>query len=191
MPEVPPIQLDEDIALMIQAQKGDRDAYARLYEKYTPLVKRYIVRHNGRGGSPEDLSQEVFTRVWCCRRRYRPIAPLRSYFLGVAANVLREERARVRAATDMVRIAPSVDTDQHAPPSQLESEERVQTVLVLLANLSFRQRQAVELVYLAELPPDEAARLLGCSVTAIYSYLSSARRRFYRAICSTQKYDEI
>ena len=70
------IRFDEDVRLMLKAQRGDRQAYARLYGKYAPAVRRYIAGHNGRAEPPEDLVQEVFTRVWEHRGRYRPPTPL-------------------------------------------------------------------------------------------------------------------
>jgi RNA polymerase sigma-70 factor (ECF subfamily) len=183
------IQVNEDVGLMVQAQKGDRQAYARLYEKYVPVVRRYMAGHNRRADSPEDLVQEVFTRVWCRRSEYQPLAPVRSYLLGVAANVLHESCARAHnpVPADIHGLETAVDVSQPSPPSQAQSTEQLQAVHAMMASLSARQRQAVELVYLVGLPPSEAARRLGCSLQTVCSHLCSAREKLRKLAQLSQK----
>ncbi len=187
----PFVQFDEDVRLMLQIATGDRQAYARLYEKYVPLVRRYLAGRQGRSGSQEDLTQEVFTRIWHHRGRYRPLASVRSYLLGVAANVLRESRAQARRSNpiDLHDLDTLEDTSRPAPLAQAQSAEQLQAVKTLMRSLTDRQRQAVELVYLAGLAPEEAARRLGCSCQAVYSHLDAARQRL-RALAGRRKEQE-
>ena len=173
------IQSDEDVRLMLRVRTGDRQAYARLYEKYVPLVKGYLARRDGVSQSREDLAQEVFTRIWHRRSQYRPLAPLRNYLLGIAANVLNESRAKARrqASLDLASLETTADARRPPPPAQAQAAEQVLAVRALMLSLPTRQRQAVELVYLAGLPPDEAARRLGCSRKALQVHLTLARQR--------------
>ncbi len=173
------LQLDEDIRLMIKARNGDRLAYDQLYSRYFHTVVSFLVRHNARRNACEDLAQEVFTRVWYHRSRYQPLAPLKNYLLGVATNVLREDRAKSRGRVHLDVCNPEtlMDTSQPSPPSQAQFAEQLQTVRTLMTSLATRERQAVELVYLAGLAPNEAARRLGCSRQTIYSHLCSAREK--------------
>ena len=173
------IQFDEDVRLMLKVKKGDQQAYARLYDKYVPIVTRYLAGRKGRSQSREDLAQEVFTRIWHRRGQYRPLAPVRNYLLGVAANVLHEDRAKARSqvAIDTHDLEILANTRRSSPPSQTQSEEQFQTVRAMMASLPARQRQAVELVYLAGLAPDEAARQLGCSLKALRVHLCVALRK--------------
>jgi RNA polymerase sigma-70 factor, ECF subfamily len=175
----PFIQFDEDTHLMLKVTNGDQQAYGRLYEKYVPIVRRYFTRHNGRSASPEDLAQEVFTRIWRHRGQYRPLAPVRSYLLGVAANVSRESRAKARGKSPIDACDPETldDTSRPPPPAQAQSAEQLQVVKTLMSSLTDRQRQAVELVYLAGLSPVEAAKRIGCSVRALQVHLCLARRK--------------
>ena len=184
MLDVPPIQLDEDVRLMVQAQKGNREAYARLYEKYVPVVTKYIARHKGHVEPPEDLAQEVFLRVWCCRARYEPLAPVKDYLVGIAANVLRESQAKARGQVrfEIVELEALVDTSHASPPVQAELEEQVQSIRVLLVELPTKQRQALELIYLVQLPATEAAKIMNCSVESLQMNASRARHRIKKAL---------
>ena len=173
------LQLDEDIGLMIKARNGDHLAYDRLYSRYFRTVVSFLARHNARRHACEDMAQEVFARVWYHRSQYQPLAPVRNYLLGVAANVLREDRAksRGRVPLDTCGLETATDTSQPSPPSQAQSAEQLQAVRALMASLPTRQRQAVELVYLAGLAPNEAAQRLDCSPQTLYSHLCSAREK--------------
>ena len=108
--------------------------------------------------------------------------PVKNYLLGVAANVLHESRAKAPdpVPTNARDLETVVDTSRPSPPSQAQSAEQLQTVRALMATLPAQQRQAVELVYLAGLAPDEVARRLGCSVKTLRSHLCSARQRLRR-----------
>lgn len=177
MPDKSFLQIDEDVRLMIKARDGDQLAYGQLYSRYFRTVASFLARHNVRRHTCEDLTQEVFARVWCRRSRYQPLAPVKNYLLGVAANVLREERAKSRGRIPLnaCRLETLTDTSQPSLLSQDQSTEQFQSVRTAMESLPTRQRQAVELVYLAGLAPNEAARRLGCSVKALRVHLCRAR----------------
>jgi RNA polymerase sigma-70 factor (ECF subfamily) len=188
MPDKSSIQFDEDIRLMIKARDGDRLAYDQLYSRYFHTVASFLARHNVRCHACEDLTQEVFTRVWYSRSRYQPLAPLKNYLLGVAANILREDRAksRGRVPLDVRDLETMMDMSQPSP-SQAQSAEQIQAIRTLMTSLPTRQRQAMELVYLAGLTPNEAAQRLGCSPQTVYSCLCSAREKLRTLVRLVQK----
>lgn len=162
---------------MVKARDGDRVAYEQLYCRYFRTVVSFLARHTDRGQACEDLAQEVFTRVWRHRSRYQPLAPVKRYLLRIAVNVLREDRAKSHGPvpTDIRNLETVADARQPSPPAQVQSAEQLQAIRALMASLPVQQRRAVELVYLAGLDPDEAARRLGCSVKALRVHLCRAR----------------
>jgi RNA polymerase sigma-70 factor (ECF subfamily) len=179
MPHESSLELDEDTRLMIRAREGDRSAYEKVYCRYFHTVVSFLARRTGREQACEDLAQEVFARVWHRRNQYQPLAPVRSYLLGVAANILHESWAETRernliGSHDLEMLE---DTRQPSPPSQAQLAEQLQAVKTLMMTLTDRQRQAVELVYLVGLPHTEAARRIGCSVRALQAHLCVARQR--------------
>jgi RNA polymerase sigma factor (sigma-70 family) len=179
MPDKSSLQFDDDMRLMTRVCAGDHLAYDQVYNRYFRVVVSFLVRHHTQYQVCEDLAQEVFARVWSRRRQYRPVAPVRNYLLGVAANVLRESRAQARARTarEQVALETVVDTHRLSPPAQAQAAEQLQAVRALVESLPTQQRQAVELVHLAGLDPREAARRLGCSVQTLYSHLCVARQK--------------
>jgi RNA polymerase sigma factor (sigma-70 family) len=179
-----PIQFDEDVRFMIEVRNGDRRAYNRIYQRYFAMVASFVARHGGRYQGCEDLTQEVFARVWRRRAQYRPLGPVRNYLFGIAANVLREHQAKghPRVAVQSGALENVVDTSGASPPARAESAEQVQALCALMTGLSRCQRQAMELVYLMGLGPEEAARRLGCSVKALRVHLCKARQKLRKLV---------
>ncbi len=184
MRDEPSIQFDEDIRLMIKAKRGDRQAYTRLYEKYVPVVRRYVAGRNGRAESQEDLVQEVFTRVWERRGRYRPGTPVCPYLLGFATNVIREYQTRVYR--DITIEWRRLDQDPNRVAGDAEAvvcqNDRVEQFMACFARLPPKQRQALELVYLAHMSIAEVAEIMNCSKEALRRNLHEARRRISKTL---------
>ena len=155
-------------------------------------MRQYLAGRNDRSHSPEDLAQEVFLRVWEHRGRYRPGMSVPSYLLGFAMNVAREQqrRARYEKVSGSRRLGRVVDS--HTPPSsQAESVELVQAIRSLLAKLPPKQRQAVELVYLNEMPIREAAKMMNCPVESLRMNISRARRKIESWLRGNAEIDSI
>lgn len=183
---------DEDIRLMVKAQRGDRQAYARLYERYAPTVRRYIAAHNGRAESREDLVQEVFTRVWEHRDRYRPGMAVCPYLLGFAKNVHREHQARAcrEIGFESCELGQATDDENMGPEAAANRNDLAERVKFHLAQLPSRQRQALELVYLIQMPVAEAAKMMNCSTGALWQNLSEGRQRLKTALFLTGEESE-
>jgi RNA polymerase sigma-70 factor (ECF subfamily) len=106
MPPAPirtPHPSSDDIAL---AQRGDMDAFERLYRAHAGRVNALCVRLTG-GSGAEDLLQDVFVRMWEKLPSYRGEAAFSTWLHRLAVNVffgarrsdLRRE-ARVMATDD-------------------------------------------------------------------------------------------
>src|SRR4051812_48678109 len=81
-----------DADLVRRTLSGDRDAFARLYDRYARLVR--AVAGDAGPAYAEDLTQEVFLRA------YRTLGALRSadrfapWVVGITRRVVRESRRR-------------------------------------------------------------------------------------------------
>ncbi|WP_198042219.1 sigma-70 family RNA polymerase sigma factor [Kitasatospora azatica] len=51
------------VVLVARAQAGDREAFGRLYQQYTPVVRRYLSRKVADAAAVEDLTSETFLRA--------------------------------------------------------------------------------------------------------------------------------
>ena len=86
MAQVQPV---EDIQLIQQSQKGDTQAFGELYERYAQRVFRYLYAHLDNRLDAEDLTEEVFLRVWKSLGGYQEQGvPFLAFLFRVARNAL-------------------------------------------------------------------------------------------------------
>lgn len=161
---------------MLQAADGDDIAYGRLYKKYFPVVVSYLTSLGEYQISPEDLAQEVFTRIWQNRKLFRADSSTKTYIFGIAKNVLAERRRQVQH-----QIAAHNHSKSVSNPSKFEAvldrRELADTIKLAKSMLSDKQREAMELVLLSGTSITEAAKFAGCSDSAFRRRLCDAKKR--------------
>lgn len=166
--------------MLPKVAKGDALAFERLYRKYYPIIVNYLVNLNGYQDSLKDVAQVVFSRLWEYRIRYRGDSTAKTYILGIARNVLSEERKRRLKEAKALRKWP-LDQKMEQPacePSKIDADtEAAMSLGSLISKLSLEQRQAIELIHQENMSPHSAARKAGCSIEAFKSRLKRAHRR--------------
>jgi len=183
-PEGDPERL-RDLAWMKGIQNGDQEAFRELILEYQSRVAGVIARMAGSSSDAEELTHEVFVRVWRSAHRYQPSAKLSTWLLTIARNlVLNEIRYRQRHPTisrDIVREDgqypedSTPDTASVPPDAALLERELQQAIDDALQQLPENQRTALVLQRFEALSYEEIATLLDVSVPAVKSLLFRAR----------------
>jgi RNA polymerase sigma-70 factor (ECF subfamily) len=154
--------------LVAQAQQGDQQAFASLYEQYSPLVHRFLRRRlDGSEQVVEDLTEDVFVKVYEKLDRYVERGlPFTAWLYRIAHNHL----------VDYLRTLPrisahSLDDVAEMPERQTTSDfSRVldrQALEPALARLTPEQRQAVELRFMQGMSVAETAASMSRSDEAV------------------------
>jgi len=80
----------QDEIIIEAVQRGDRDAFASIVERFHGAVYGYLRARLLEPADAEDLTQEVFLR--CCqgKARFDSSAMILPWLVGVVGNVLRE-----------------------------------------------------------------------------------------------------
>jgi RNA polymerase sigma-70 factor (ECF subfamily) len=156
---------DENVLLQ-RAAAGDSDALLALHKRYANLVYSMAWRVLQDVGQAEEVTQDVFMKLWRQGQGYDPArGRFSSWLLSVtrfaAIDRLRQEGRRP-SAVDL----PGDDADQEAALERLLSTdhaswERGQHLRLLLIQLPAEQRQVVELAYFGGLTHSELAAQLG------------------------------
>jgi RNA polymerase sigma-70 factor (ECF subfamily) len=170
MPE-PILAVEDEVALVLAAGRGDQDAFRRLYDANVGLVFAYLSRRVG-AQVAEDLAAEVFARAYRSLPRYQPRGvPLRAWLLRIAHNLV-VGRARRRATSEV----PLADPDAAGRPAVAasgEAEALRQLDADLLASaleqLADSHHAVLELRFLRELSVAETATILDQSQEAVRS----------------------
>jgi RNA polymerase sigma-70 factor, ECF subfamily len=162
----------EEQQLVLQARKGDAAAFGQLYEHYAGPVFRFLCAHLDERLDAEDLTEEVFLRVWQALPGFTERGvPFGGFLFRVARNALYDHYRRNRG-----RSLTSLDGDDQdelnagpiADPAvsvtlQMEHKQLHQT----LQRLREDQRQVLSLRFISGLSPEETAQAMGKSTGAV------------------------
>jgi RNA polymerase sigma-70 factor (ECF subfamily) len=178
---------DPDVRLMLQV-RDDNDAQA-----YEELVRRYenklmsLLTHMVSRDQAEDLTQEVFLRVYRARERYVPGAKFSTWLYTIANNVA-SNALRTLSRRREVNLAPrATDSAPHSlesaavaasgtmPSRQLDKAELCAAVQQAIEGLNERQRMAILLAKFEDLSYADIAEILEMTPQAVKSLLSRAR----------------
>ena len=177
--------MDEATLLMRRVTNGDIDAFDRLYNEFSPILRRLFARCDHRHMSLDDFIQEVFTRLWQQRRNYRGTSCFLTYLLGIARYTLNEKlrqsyRLNMKRVENLEELAPFT-LDSHDSLSQPEAKFYLKELAAALKaakdKLTVKQRQVLELSQATETSLHEASKKLGCSPDALRCRLKRARKR--------------
>jgi RNA polymerase sigma-70 factor (ECF subfamily) len=143
------------------------DAFERFYELERSGVCRALTLALGDRAAAEEATQEAFVKAWLRWRRVSAMErPAGWVYVVAVRHALRSRRAlERRPVAERDAAAVDVDVDE-----QLDA-------LALLERLAPRQRLAVVLRYYADLPLDDVAEAMACSVGTVKSTLHTALER--------------
>ena len=178
---------DPEVRLMQRVKAGDDDAFAQLQLRYAPRVFGYFCKQLRDRSDAEDLTQEVFLRLYRARARYQPRARFATWIFHITQNVARNA-LRSRRRHPCVRLdleAPAGRTllegllsDRGDTPSKpLERDELAGVVRAAVAELAGRQRTALELHQFHDRTYAQVAAELDMTPKAAKSLLYRARNQ--------------
>lgn len=184
---------DDDVKLMLRFQKGEHEAFEELVNRNALKVNTLIYRFLGDPGQVEDLTQEVFLRVYRTAKRYTPTAKFSTWLYRIAANlsfnVLRAKRRGQPLQLDTVHsddgetFSRDVADERLTPPhDRLDAEELRAKVAEAVNQLPENQKVAIILNKYEQKSYDDIAIILNCSTMAVKSLLSRARSNLRQAL---------
>lgn len=176
--------VDTDIELMLRFQKGDEPAFEALVKKHTRGVLNLVYRYLGDASRAEDVSQDIFVKVYRARMKYEPKAKFSTWLYRIAVNhCLNEIRARKSQPALSVPVndlleQPSGDD----PDARISRSELQQAVKGAIDSLPENQRMAVILARYEDMSYDEIAETMGMSLEAVKSVLFRAKENLKQAL---------
>jgi len=174
--------MDPDRALVEGLCRGEREALREAYERHGARVYRLSLRLLGHGPDAEDLTQEVFLKLFERARAFDGRARFSTWIhrLTVNACLHRIEKERLRRARPLPEADDAPADPAGGPGEPLERGEERDLLATLLARLGPEQRAVLVLREIEELSYQEIALALSIPVGTVMSRLSRARERLVR-----------
>lgn len=166
--------------LILRAQRGDLDAWSRLYQAHFDAVFRRVCYLTGDPALSEDLVQEAFARAMTSIARYDGRSSFSAWLRGIALNVVRLHWRRAHTVDRLqgdLRQLHAIDPEDGDPDRAHLQDRRMQTVYEILGTLPSNLREAFVLRELEGLSPTEAANQLGISPGNLAVRATRARQR--------------
>ena len=166
--------------LVRAAQRGQRDAFARLYETHVERVYRYLLSRLGQHADAEDVTAEVFIRAMKALSSYKARGtPLMAWLYRIAhnqaVNYLKKRARRPEVNLEDV-VAPASD-DPEREALDIASFAEAERAMEALTPL---QGQVISLRFAGELSVAETATIMKRSQGAVkflqFSALQALRR---------------
>lgn len=149
-----PLGRSSDEDLMRRTQKGDRQAFALLYERYSSSVLSYLYRMLGNVEDVESIGQEVFLRAFRFAATYRYPEKFSTWLFTITRNLAinnarRRKRSPVRNVTELNLEGVEMNSDPYQVASRatdnVETQEEIARVLKALEDLPQDQKEVIVL----------------------------------------------
>ena len=168
--------LQPEIEIVRRAQGGDERAFSLLVRSYQPLVFNFVLRNVRDRSLAEDLTQEVFLRVFQALPRFSFRSKFTTWLLQVTKNrVLDEVRARGRRPQYLVAL--TEDDSLGAADAPLDRSDDVAGIWQAVEELPVGLRMPLLLRDVLGLPYAEIADTLDITLPTVKWRIFKARER--------------
>ncbi len=162
---------DDDANLVRRCLRGDDEAIHQLVNRFQAEVFGLCVRLLCHRHDAEDVTQEVFLRIFRGLRGWDSRRPLKPWIMSIAVNRCRtwlSQRGKRPELVDYLQ-----DTLPGPPPD--DSGELVQEIQMAVAELRLEYRTAFVLYHEQGQPYEDIARVMDRPVGTIKTWLHRAR----------------
>lgn len=168
-----------------------QQALGALYDRYGRLIYSIAFQTIGDGATAEEITQDVFVRVWESAHTYRAdMAKFRSWIISItrhrAIDELRKRGVRVERLTialgDLNRDENDLEhlpelVDQTGPEEQAEQLMQERSIRHAVAQLPQDQRQVLGMAFFHGLSHSEIAEQLGQPLGTVKSRIRLAMHK--------------
>lgn len=165
------------------ADKGDVEAFRKLFETFAPRIKAYMMRQGADPGMAEELAQETLLTVWRKASLYSGEKGSATTWIFTIARNLRIDRLRREATwVELPEGHAEEASNDPLPDDLLAAEQRRQRVQQALAELPQDQHEVVLLSYIEGLSHSEIADRLQVPLGTVKSRMRLAYLKVREAV---------
>lgn len=180
-----------DLFLLERCRVNDEAAFREVVGRYKAKIYNYIYRMTGSSEDAEDLTQEVFIRMYTSIDAFRGQSSLNTWLFRIAGNLCIDRFRRAKNRTPAYSLDEPIHDDlagheipdrTYEPHRLLESGEMAEQIQQALARLPEKLRAPLLLHDLEGMPYEEIAQVVGCPLGTVKSRLFNARMQLRRQL---------
>ena len=168
---------DDDAALAQALLTGRPDAAELAWNRYGPVVHGIVSRALGPDADVEDVTQEIFYRLFARIRTLRKPEALESFVVSYALRIVKWELRRRRARRWVTLSETGEVPDKQVLFMTAETRYALRRLYLMLDRLSARERLVLVLRHVEGMKLEEIADALGLSLATVKRALLNGSRR--------------
>jgi len=168
--------IPDDAELMSLIAVKDANAFSKLTDIYMKDVFRFSFSIVKDKSLAEDITQEVFIKVWKGADSWQPTGKVKSWLFKIAHNLAIDEIRKTKNHENIDEVDGEFESYQTLPDEIIHKKFLKDTITDALLSLPERQRTAIMLSYYSELSNKEGAEIMNVSVDAYESLLARGKK---------------
>jgi RNA polymerase sigma factor (sigma-70 family) len=166
-----------DEAIWLSFQKGSKQAYAILYQKYFDVLYRYSLRITPDRELVKDCIHDLFVTIWKNKENLSQPTSVKAYLLSAIQRKLRRLTTRLRFQQNDIDKATTQLMSNSREDQMIEDQTELEMkhmVEKALDTLTKREREAIYLKFYGNLSYKEVAETMAIRVDSIYNLISKS-----------------
>jgi RNA polymerase sigma-70 factor (ECF subfamily) len=184
-----------DKLLVNRCLAGDDAAFSEIIGRYKGKLYNYILRMTGDADDAEDLTQEVFIRMYSSLDSFRKQSSLNTWLFRIASNICidayrRNKKHKAIAysldepifgddSSEGAHEAPDVSYEPHRIFMKIETAGQIEKALMRLPE---KLREVVLLFDVEGVPYEEIAQIVDCPLGTVKSRLFNGRAQLRKLL---------
>ncbi|MBU4343616.1 MAG: sigma-70 family RNA polymerase sigma factor [Candidatus Omnitrophica bacterium] len=165
--------------LLMQASKGDMQAFEEIYRLASSFVYSVALRIISNADEAKEVTQDVFIKIYNNLRRFRFRSSFKTWVYRITANTAlnalkKNSKEMSRRAADY-DVALKAKDDRATTTQAIEMDDNKKLLSSLLDMLNPDQRACIVLREIEGLDYKEISRALGININTVRSRLKRAR----------------
>lgn len=167
-----PGKTDENVLIKTMTD-GDMGAFAEIYKRYAPGLRRFVTGLIKDKAKAEDIVQNIFMRLMSSKPSFENVTAFKNWLFVCARNeVVSTLRSKWESQVDRVQVLPEKISDG------IQTEAMMPMLNSVLAKMPKKRSEVFRMSKLNGISAEEIAARMGISVRTVQKHLEIARREF-------------
>lgn len=167
----------DEKALLLKLKDGDEQAFDKLYQSYSLRIYRKLFKMVKVDVLADELTQDVFVKVWTKRHLLDSEQSFRSYLFSIAQHLVYDTYRKISRDESLVNKVKLISTELYTHTEEdiyyKETGEMIQKAIELLPT---QQRRVFQACKIEGRSYEEVARELNISVSTVNGHIVKATK---------------
>ncbi len=166
----------EDQYLLSEIAEGNRQAFRMFYDTYKSIVYNTVLSYLQNKEEAEEVTQDVFFTVFNKAGTFKGNSKVSTWIYRITVNkALNQIKRRKKIPLSIDELKEHQPIEFIHPGVQLENQEKAKYLFAAIENLVEKQKTAIILSFIEDLPRQEVAQIMNTSLKSVESLLQRAK----------------